>query len=165
MGHTPCRFGILLSVASNGPFSTTDVYYSCSRNVRIVPDFPSLDDVAADFSADILMLPGGASGAAAFCTSQAVLQLVATSRQRGKWIAAICAGTTALVASGMDKVTVTSHPSVKNEIQDKQWNYSDSRIVVDSQVITSRGYVLAKLSSWVLLLPGKHFALIFVHIY
>lgn len=34
---------------------------------------------------------------------------------------------------------VTSHPSVKDEIVGKGWDYSESRVVVDGKIITSRG--------------------------
>lgn len=39
------------------------------------------------------------------------------------------------------KVRVTSHPSVKKEIEDAGWEYApdEERVVVDGKVITSRG--------------------------
>lgn len=39
------------------------------------------------------------------------------------------------------KVKVTSHPSVKDEIVAKGWEYEEERVVVDGKVITSRGLV------------------------
>jgi len=80
-----------------------------------------------------------------------VLQLIASFRAQGKWVAAICAGTTALVAAqklassgemeseAVQKVRVTSHPSVRGEIEEEGWAYSEERVVVDQRVITSRG--------------------------
>ena len=89
-----------------------------SRNVRIVPDVPSLSSLPAAPAAlyDILILPGGAAGAKTFATSSAVLDLVTAFRKEGKWVAAICAGTTALVAAGGAKVRVTSHPGVRGGV-------------------------------------------------
>lgn len=45
----------------------------------------------------------------------------------------------AATSSDEKKVKVTSHPSVKNAIVAKGWEYSDERVVIDGNVITSRG--------------------------
>ena len=122
-----------------------------SRNIRIIPDHATLSSLPHPDSYDILILPGGAPGAKTFCAEDQVLQLIAEFRCQGKWVAAICAGTTALVASQTlaasgkmesaagEKVVVTSHPSVKEEVEEAGWEYSEERVVVDGKVITSRG--------------------------
>ena len=122
-----------------------------SRNIQIVPDFLRLISVPKPESYDILILPGGAPGAKTFCTNNEVLQLIASFRSRGKYVAFICAGTTALVAArnlaassktesgATAKARVTSHPSVKDDIKSEGWQYSEERVVVDGKVITSRG--------------------------
>lgn len=46
-------------------------------------------------------------------------------------------------SEGEGKVKVTSHPSVKDAIVAKGWEYSDDRLVVDRKVITSRGSVVS----------------------
>ena len=124
---------------------------SMTRNIRIVPDYPSLSAVPQPEKYDILVLPGGAPGAKTFSNTNEVLQLIASFRDQGKYVAAICAGTTALVASQKlasgsktessagAKVKVTSHPSVRDEIREAGWEYSEERVVVDGKVITSRG--------------------------
>lgn len=45
----------------------------------------------------------------------------------------------AAISSDEKRVKVTSHPSVKDAIVAKGWEYSDERVVVDGNVITSRG--------------------------
>lgn len=120
---------------------------SMTRNIRIVPDHPILGSVpyqTAHEAFDILILPGGGPGAETFSSSDTVLEVINAFRTAGKYVAAICAGTTALVASqkkhGGDKVKVTSHPSVRVKIEkDDGWEYSEDRVVVDGKVITSRG--------------------------
>ncbi|KAF2639150.1 DJ-1 [Massarina eburnea CBS 473.64] len=124
-------------------------YAHMSRNIRIVPDYPtllSLPHQTAHAYYDILILPGGAPGAKTFSTTNAVLELVDNFRKEGKWVAAICAGTTALVASqkklGGEKARVTSHPSVREQVEKEGgWEYSEERVVVDEakKVVTSRG--------------------------
>jgi len=106
-----------------------------------MPDHHSLAD-AENVQADILIIPGGAPGAKTMSTDDEVLALIRRLRADGRWIACICAGTTALVASVLDdsdKVTVTSHPSVADEIKGKGWSYSEERVAVDGKIITSRG--------------------------
>ncbi|KAF1978049.1 DJ-1 [Bimuria novae-zelandiae CBS 107.79] len=121
-------------------------YAHMTRNVRIVPDYPTLLSVAdkpAHEAYDILILPGGGPGAKTFATSELVLDMIHAFQEKGKHVAAICAGTTALVAAqkkhGGKKSKVTSHPSVKKEVKDAGWEYSEERVAVDGKVITSRG--------------------------
>lgn len=108
-----------------------------SRNIRILPDYPDLRSVpleTAHEDYDILILPGGAPGAKTFCSSDAVLELIGNFRKSGKWVAAICAATTALVAAESiatkktvdeGKKRVTSHPSVREEVEKARWEYSE----------------------------------------
>src|SRR6266480_4049484 len=72
---------------------------SCSRNVKIVPDIKSIDELPPDPNMDILILPGGAPGAKTFCEDGRVKRLIHSYRVAGKHTAFICAATTALVAS------------------------------------------------------------------
>ncbi|KAJ4381207.1 hypothetical protein N0V86_003556 [Didymella sp. IMI 355093] len=138
-------------IQSAGVNLNNETYAHMTRNIRIVPDHPSLSSVSDSEFYDILILPGGAPGAKTFSTTNEVLQLIASFRSQGKYVAAICAGTTALVAAqklaassktesgAAEKAKVTSHPSVKEEIQEEGWEYSEERVVVDGKVITSRG--------------------------
>ncbi|KAF2029036.1 DJ-1 [Setomelanomma holmii] len=133
-------------VKSAGVQLKNEGYAHLTRNIRIVPDHPTLMSVPAQSAHeeyDILILPGGGPGAKTFSTIDTVLELISNFRKAGKWVAAICAGTTALVASGQKHASqsrkVTSHPSVAEEIKSKSWEYSEERVVVDDKVITSRG--------------------------
>ncbi|KAI4797948.1 DJ-1 protein [Aureobasidium sp. EXF-8845] len=138
-----------------------------SRSSRTFPHPHEIPDRLVD-AADILVLPGGAPGAKSFCQSEEVLRLIREFRNEGKWVAAICAGTTALVEStkspraegeAAKKCKVTSHPSVKQSIVDADWNYADDseRVVIDGKIITSRGPGTALLFSLTIveMLAGK----------
>lgn len=97
----------------------------------------------------IVIVPGGGPGAKTLTASRDVKQLLDFVKMMGGWTASICAGTTAVVAAGTSgdlggwKARVTSHPSVKDEIVAKGWEYAGDgeRVVVDEKekVITSRG--------------------------
>ncbi|KAF2851023.1 DJ-1 [Plenodomus tracheiphilus IPT5] len=133
-------------VTSVGVNLNNEVFAHMTRNIRIVPDYPNLSSLGSSLAHeqfDILVLPGGAPGAKTFCTAFPVLDMINEFRKAGKWVASICAGTTALVAAEErcqhGKVRVTSHPSVADEIKDAKWTYSEERCVVDEKVITSRG--------------------------
>ena len=144
------------------------MFRSCSRNVSIIPDNPSLADVdkpwlksswpnnagqgGDDTNAviDIIIIPGGGPGAMTMRKSEKVLELVREVRKGGGWTGAICAGTMVVVdsvgaasATGEEgrKVRVTSHPSVKAEVEAAGWEYAaeTERVVIDGKVITSRG--------------------------
>ncbi|KAF2830053.1 DJ-1 [Ophiobolus disseminans] len=133
-------------VKSAGVKLENEGYAHMTRNIRIVPDHPTLMSVpsqSAHEDYDILILPGGGPGANTFSNTDTVLELINNFRQANKWVAAICAGTTALVAAdkahGSGKNKVTSHPSVADQIKSAGWEYSEERVVVDGKVITSRG--------------------------
>ncbi|GAM89735.1 hypothetical protein ANO11243_077740 [Dothideomycetidae sp. 11243] len=124
---------------------------TCTRHIRIIPDIPTLSalppvtELARSPSVAALIIPGGGPGAATMASSLDVSALINAFRAAGKLVGAICAGTTALVAAQereeakAGKVRVTSHPSVRQGIVDKGWEYADERVVVDGNVVTSRG--------------------------
>ena len=63
----------------------------CSRSVVIVPDC-DLASVAGGSLFDAVILPGGLRGAEALSESPAVGQILKQHEERGKIVAAICAG-------------------------------------------------------------------------
>jgi protein DJ-1 len=108
----------------------------CSRGVVITPDV-GLESVAGDF--DVVVLPGGAEGAQRLAQAVKVGEILRRQEKTGRWVAAICAAPIALRAHGVfQHRQLTSHPSVKDVIQD--WGeYSEHSVVADGNLITSRG--------------------------
>ncbi|KAJ3270957.1 Protein deglycase DJ-1zDJ-1 [Terramyces sp. JEL0728] len=116
-----------------------------SRGVVITPD-ATLAELDSN-SFDIIILPGGMPGAISFSESTILHEILKEFESNAnKWIGAICAGNRiidlapiALHAAqiGFGK-KITSHPSVKERLH-SDYKYSEKRVVVSEQLITSRG--------------------------
>ena len=110
-----------------------------SRQTRHLADIHLADvDPAREF--EIVILPGGVEGAKRLGESPLVKQWLIRQRERGKWVAAICAAPTALQAQGWLRPDqkVTSHPSVQKQFPAAQLQ-AGQRVVVDEKgkLITS----------------------------
>jgi 4-methyl-5(b-hydroxyethyl)-thiazole monophosphate biosynthesis len=107
-----------------------------SRGVRIVCD-TAIESVDAS-GVDAVVLPGGMPGAANLGKSAAVLRLLHAMARDGRLIGAICAAPTILNRAGLlDGRLATSHPAHEGEMD--RCRYSRERVVVDGNVVTSRG--------------------------
>jgi 4-methyl-5(b-hydroxyethyl)-thiazole monophosphate biosynthesis len=88
--------------------------------------------------ADAIVLPGGMPGSRRLRENESVRALVTQHNQEGKLVAAICAAPTVLESCGiLDGRRATSHPDHAAEM--KRCIYETSDVVVDGNVITSRG--------------------------
>ena len=87
---------------------------------------------------EIIVLPGGAEGARHLAESSLVREWLVRQRERGQWVAAICAAPTALLAHGWLKPEekIISHPTVQSQFPVGQIQATE-RIVVDGKLITS----------------------------
>ena len=113
---------------------------TCSRDVKIAPD-TSLETAATQGPYDCIVLPGGGQGAAALGSSAAVGQLLQEQEAAGRIIAAICAAPTALLAHRIGlgkKLTSYPAPAFKDRLAGS-YTYLEERVVVDGNIITSRG--------------------------
>lgn len=109
----------------------------CSRGVVLLPDV-LLDDVLTQ-SFDMVVLPGGMPGSEHLKNDMRVQSLLKKTVAQGGYVAAICAAPMALHAAGLlhDK-TATSFPGVLDLLPGSH-HYSEEAVVVDGQIITSRG--------------------------
>ncbi|KAG4095056.1 DJ-1 [Neocallimastix lanati (nom. inval.)] len=109
----------------------------CSRNVVIKPDV-ALDDVKDKLAFDAIVLPGGNVGAQNFRENPVVQGLLKDYYNQKKLVAAVCAAPTAILTAGIHKGgRITSYPTLADQFTD--YNYLQQRVVVDANVITSRG--------------------------
>lgn len=109
---------------------------SCSRFLKIQSDTSTLPSEPGDYT--VVIVPGGAKGAATLSESTAVQSLLQKFEEHNKYIGTICAGSLAIKTAGLiPKGKVTSHPSVEKEFAG--YKYSQDRVVVEGHTISSRG--------------------------
>lgn len=126
------RAGVEVTLAGvDGPSAVR-----CSRGVLLMPD-TALSDVSGNF--DVIVLPGGAGGAARLCTSSEVGRRLQAQEQRSALIGAVCAAPIALHKHriGLGK-RVTSHPSVRADLEAEYLVVNE--VVADAgNLVTSQG--------------------------
>ena len=109
-----------------------------SRGMVLMPDHP-LDDVI-DQEFDMIVLPGGLPGADHLNNDPRIQQLVKKLYQQDKFTAAICAAPRVLATAGiLDNKQATSFPGALDNFPAKNMIYLEEPVVVDGNVITSRG--------------------------
>ncbi len=108
-----------------------------SRGTVLLPDTVLDDAIQRDF--DMVVLPGGMPGSAHLKNDARIIGLLQRMAASGKFLAAICAAPMALHAAGLlqDK-RVTSFPGVVDELPGSHTYLNDS-VVVDGNIVTSRG--------------------------
>ena len=88
---------------------------------------------------DILILPGGKAPSVLRKEPQA-LKVVQYFFEKGKPVAAICHGPQILISAGLLKGRmVTGYKSIAEELKNAGATYKDEAVVVDRNLITSRG--------------------------
>ncbi|TAK87465.1 MAG: type 1 glutamine amidotransferase [Betaproteobacteria bacterium] len=88
---------------------------------------------------ELLVVPGG-KAPQALSAHAAALSVVKRFFDSGKPVAAICHGPLLLAAAGVLKArTVTAHESVAHDLEKTGARYEDSEVVVDGNLVTSRG--------------------------
>lgn len=88
---------------------------------------------------DAIVLPGGMPGSKNLRDNEKVQSLIKKYNEENKIVAAICAAPIALAKAGViEGKTVTSYPGFKEELGNVNY-VEDETVVVDGNIITSRG--------------------------
>lgn len=102
----------------------------------------NVDRILADASAsdyDALVLPGGVINPDLLRTDEDALQFVKDFFVQQKPVAAICHGPQVLINAGVvDGRRITSVHSISKDLQNAGANWTDSEVVVDNGLVTSR---------------------------
>lgn len=90
---------------------------------------------------DMLVFPGGMPGAVNLSNNNDVIDLIKYFNDNNKYIAAICASPAVVLSKSgvVDSKNITCYPTndFKNMLSNS--NYKDDNVVVDGNIITSRG--------------------------
>jgi len=107
-----------------------------AHQIRVVCDC-LLDECSED--EDVLILPGGLPGAENLSKSAKLLERIRMLFGRGKIIAAICAAPALVLESSgiLAGRRVTCYPGFESNFSAAQ--FSEERVVVDGNIVTSRG--------------------------
>ncbi len=107
------------------------------RGIPILADVLLSDGVG--YPCDALILPGG-PGTGALKVRDDIRALARAYMEGGKTVAAICAAPTILGAAGLLKGRrATSFPGSREEVEAEAETYSEERVVLDGELLTSRG--------------------------
>ena len=126
--------------------SIKDKKVTSSHGVTVEAD-KLLDD---DMEYDLIVLPGGMPGATNLRDDERVIKILKKQNKEGKLIGAICAAPIVLGKAGLtDGRKITSYPGYEDELPN--CDYSEEAVVVDGNIITSRGPATAMAFSYKLL--------------
>ena len=96
-------------------------------------------DTAQVEAYDAIVLPGGVMNSDTIRTDTGALTLVQAAEKSGKPIAVICHGAWLLVSAGLVKgKTITSWPSLKDDIRNAGGDWQDKEVIRDGNLISSR---------------------------
>lgn len=109
-----------------------------SHGIPVKVDVPIIYDLS-DF--DMIVLPGGLPGATNLRANPYVIEYVkAFAADPSKFVAAICAAPQVLYEAGISTGrTLTSYPGANFDEMFADANYVQDAVVVDGNIITSRG--------------------------
>ena len=103
-----------------------------------------------DMEYDLVVIPGGVPGAPNLRDDERVIKFVKKQNKEGKLIGAICAGPIVLgKAEIIEGKNITSYPGYEDELPNCE--YLEDAVVVDGNIITSRGPATAMAFSYKLL--------------
>lgn len=112
-----------------------------AHNIIVITD-KKIDDVNELDSYDGVVIPGGMPGASNLRDDNKVIEIIRTMNDDGKLVASICAGPMVLERAGVIKgKKVTSYPGYEEVLKDSI--YMEENVVIDGNIITSRGPSLA----------------------
>jgi 4-methyl-5(b-hydroxyethyl)-thiazole monophosphate biosynthesis len=109
-----------------------------SRGTVLIPDMTL--DAALKHEYDLIALPGGLPGANHLRDDPRIQRCLQSMAAKNKFIAAICAAPKALAKAGLlDGKRVTCYPGSLDDSQVKNLHYLEQAVVIDGNIVTSRG--------------------------
>ncbi|NLW52768.1 MAG: DJ-1/PfpI family protein [Tissierellia bacterium] len=107
------------------------------HNIKVLADM-MLDDLKVE-NIDLIFVPGGMPAAEDLSNDSRVTELISSVDKNGRVVASICAGPMVLEKAGVLKgKSATSYPGFDTKLESLD-NYLEDLVVVDENIITSRG--------------------------
>lgn len=127
-----------------------DLYVKGAHGVIVKSD-RLLEEVSELKEYDMIVLPGGMPGAKYLSEDKRVLSILNEFNEKGKFIAAICASPALVLtkAGVIDNKKVTCYPGMEENFGNSI--YVKENVVIDGNIITSRGPATALQFSYKLL--------------
>lgn len=111
----------------------------CAHDIYIKPDIALDSKEVSEKLFDAIIMPGGLGGSNAMAGSAVVGQLLKKHFEAGMYVAAICAAPIALNQHNIGHGRkLTSYPSFGDKLK-ANYTYCDDNVVVDDNLVTSRG--------------------------
>lgn len=111
---------------------------TASRGTTLIPD-TTLDKVEID-ALDMIALPGGLPGADHLNSDARIHSTLKLLSEKSRLVAAICAAPKVLLTAGLlDGKRATCYPGSLDRLDCSNINLTGNAVVVDGNVITSRG--------------------------
>jgi 4-methyl-5(b-hydroxyethyl)-thiazole monophosphate biosynthesis len=111
---------------------------TASRGTVLVPDTTLAEVLDQDF--DLIALPGGLPGANNLDADPSLRALLLRHAKQGRWCAAVCAAPLVLANAGLlAGRAATSYPGALDPNQLPQTQLSEDSVVIDGNIVTSRG--------------------------
>ncbi|KAF7980307.1 hypothetical protein HWV62_39097 [Athelia sp. TMB] len=140
-------------VAADDSERTSPIIATGSRGIKFLPDvlFSDINHADGTKSFDVLIIPGGAKGAATISECSGVQTLIKDYLNQDKIVGMICAGSLAALTAKLPSQPLTSHPSVKEQLAKCahmsskpgegltcgiDFEYSDESVVVSGKLVT-----------------------------
>ncbi|AXX90940.1 DJ-1 family protein [Arcobacter suis] len=109
---------------------------SGAHGIKIISD-EKIENISSD-DFDMIVLPGGLPNAFTLAENKKVQSLLKEFKNKNKKIGAICAAPYALHKADVLNENYTCYPSFEKKIKENGY-HADDNVVIDSNVITSRG--------------------------
>lgn len=112
-----------------------DLTVTCAHDSKLTADAPWKE--AAKDEYQLIVLPGGAQGAAALAKNKQLIEKLKTQRSNRRWYAALCASPALVFAPNglLDGKRATCYPSFKDQLP----RYVEAPVVVDGHCVTGQG--------------------------
>ena len=103
--------------------------------IKVQSDFLFSEEIK-DY--DMIILPGGYEGVQNMVNNETLINVLKEMNEQGKYISAMCAAPVVLEKAGvLENKNFTAYQGYDQKI--KQGNYKEDKVVIDKNLITSRG--------------------------